>query len=142
LQLADVQVRLGTAEQNTNIAGDSAALSAAGISTLKALAAKHPDSVLILDSEVAALQNVKPLMLRDASMALACAQREALLTKRRMPSVLLSLVQAYRSAGLPDQARETAIEGLALLPPASVGTPTSRARKLLELERGKRGPSK
>jgi tetratricopeptide (TPR) repeat protein/predicted Ser/Thr protein kinase len=142
VQLADVQVRLGTAEQNTNVAADSAALSAAGVTTLKALAAKHPDSVLILDSEVAALQSVRPLLLRDAPRALACAQREVLLTKRRRPSVLLSLAQAYRSAGLPDQARETAIEGLALLPPVSAGTPTSRARKLLELERGKRGTSK
>ena len=142
LQLADVQVRLGTAEQNTNIAGDSAALSAAGVSTLKALATKHPDSILILDSEVAALQNVKPLMLRDASMALAGAQREACLTRRRMPSVLLSLAQAYRSARQPDQARETAIEGLALLPPATFGTPASRVRKLLELERGKRSAPK
>ena len=34
--------------------------------------------------------------------------------------------QAYRSAGLLDQARGTAIEGLALLPSLSIGIPTSR----------------
>ncbi|HEY2467588.1 MAG TPA: protein kinase [Terracidiphilus sp.] len=139
-QLADVQVRLGTAQQNAKVGGDSAVLSAAGIATLKALAAKHPDSVLILDSEVAALLSVKPVALRDSSMAVASAEREALLTKRRRPDVLLSLAQAYRSAGLPDLARATAVEGLALLPSVSAGTPTSRTRRLLESERGTRVP--
>src|ERR1019366_804634 len=51
-QLADVQVRLGTAEQNLGASDDSAQLSATGLATLKELAARHSDSVLILDTAV------------------------------------------------------------------------------------------
>ena len=134
LQLADVQVRLGTVEQTLNAPGDFAALSARGLAMLKELAAKHADSLLILDSEVSALLNVEPLTLREPSLAIACAEREALLTKRRKPGVLLSVAQAYRSAGQPEKARAAASEGLALLPAATAGTPVPRIRKLLELE--------
>ena len=132
-QLADVQVRLGTVEQDLNTSSDSAALSATGLAALKELAAKHPDSVLILDSEVAALLNVKPLALRDPSLAIACAEREALITKRNKPGVLLSLSKAYRSAGQLENAHSAAIEGLALLPAFTAGVPMPRIRKLLEL---------
>ena len=65
VQLADVQVRLGTAEQNLNASGDSAALSAIGLATLKEMAAKHPDSILILDDELSNLLTVMPLTLRE-----------------------------------------------------------------------------
>jgi eukaryotic-like serine/threonine-protein kinase len=134
VQLADVQLRLGTAEQNLNASGDSAALSAMGLATLKELAAKHPDSILILDDELANLLTVKPLTLRDPRLAIACAEHEALLTKRKKPHVLLSVAQAYRSAGQIEQASAAAGEGLALLPAESAGTPTTRTRKLLQLE--------
>ena len=116
-----------------NPSEDSATLSASGLATLKELAAKNPDSILILDSEVAALLTVKPLTLRDPQLAVACAQREVLLTKRTEQDVLLSLAQAYRSAGQFEQSRATATEGLALLLPLTAGTPASRTRKLLEL---------
>jgi eukaryotic-like serine/threonine-protein kinase len=132
--LADDQVRLGTVEQDLNASGDSAALSASGLSTLKELAAKHPDSVMILDSEIAALLMVKPLSLRDPSLAIACAEREALMTKRKKPGVLLFVAQAYRFAGQIEKARAAAKEGLALLPPVSAGNRMPRIRRLLELE--------
>ena len=131
--LADIQVHLGTVEQGLNPSEDSATLSASGLATLKELAAKNPDSILILDSEVAALLTVKPLTLRDPQLAVACAQGEVLLTKRNEPDVFLSLAQAYRSAGQFEQSRATATEGLALLLPLTAGTPASRTRKLLEL---------
>jgi tetratricopeptide (TPR) repeat protein/predicted Ser/Thr protein kinase len=134
VQLADVQVRLGTAEQNLNASGDFAALSAIGLATLKELAAKHPDSILILDDELANLLTVKPLTLRDPRLAIACAEHEALLTKRKQPHVLLSVAQAYRSAGQIEQASSAASEGLALLPAENAGTPTTRTRKLLRFE--------
>jgi tetratricopeptide (TPR) repeat protein len=133
-QLADVQVRLGTAEQNLGASDDSAQMSATGLATLKELAARHPDSVLILDTAVSDLLNVKPLTLQDPFLAVASAEREALLTKRQKPGVLLSLAQAYRSAGQLEKARAVAYEGLALLPPVAAGTPMPRARKLLEAE--------
>ena len=134
VQLADVQVRLGTAEQNLNVPGDSAALSAIGLATLKELATKHPDSILILDDELSNLLAVKPLTLRDPQLAIACAEHEALLTKRKQPRILLSVAQAYRSAGQIEKARAAASEALALLPAVDAGTPMTRTRKLLQLE--------
>jgi eukaryotic-like serine/threonine-protein kinase len=134
VQLADVQVRLGTAEQNMKASGDSAALSAIGLATLKELAAKHPDSILILDDELANLLIVEPLTPRDPPLAIACAEHEALLTKREQPRILLSVAQAYRSAGQIEKARAAASEALALLPAVDAGTPMTRTRKLLQLE--------
>jgi tetratricopeptide (TPR) repeat protein len=136
--LADVQVRLGTIEQTLTPSNDSAALSATGLATLRELAAKHPDSVLILDMEVAALLNVKPQTLRDPSFAIGCAEREALLTKRKQPGVLLSTAQAYRAAGQIEKASAAASEGLALLPAMNSGVAMTRTRTLLELETAKR----
>jgi tetratricopeptide (TPR) repeat protein len=138
--LADVQVRLGTAETELQTSGDAEKLAATGLVTLTGLAAKHPDSVLMLDFAVAALLTVKPATLRDPKLAIVCAEREALLTKRKQPSALLSVAQAYRSAGLNKQARTAAHEGLALLPFVSASAPIPRTRKLLELEaEAKRG---
>ena len=138
--LADVQVRLGTAETELQTSGDAEKLAATGLVTLTGLAAKHPDSVWTLDFAVAALLTVKPATLRDPKLAIVCAEREALLTKRKQPSALLSVAQAYRSAGLNKQARTAAHEGLALLPFVSASAPIPRTRKLLELEtEAKRG---
>jgi eukaryotic-like serine/threonine-protein kinase len=138
--LADVQVRLGTAETELQTSDDAEKLAATGLVTLTGLAAKHPDSVLMLDFAVAALLTVKPATLRDPKLAIVCAEREALLTKRKQPSALLSVAQAYRSAGLNKQARTAAHEGLALLPLVSASAPIPRTRKLLELEtEAKRG---
>ena len=138
--LADVQVRLGTAETELQTSDDAEKLAATGLVTLTGLAAKHPDSVWMLDFAVAALLTVKPATLRDPKLAIVCAEREALLTKRKQPSALLSVAQAYRSAGLDKQARTAANEGLALLPFVSASAPIPRTRKLLELEtEAKRG---
>ena len=140
--MADSQVRLGTMLQTLNPSHDSAALSASGLATLKELAAKHPDTVLILDSEVAALLSVKPLTLRDPPLAIASAQRETFLTRRKEPDVLHSVAQAYRSAGQIDKAHAAAAEGLAQLAPVRPGTPIPRIRRLLELETETTGASK
>ena len=138
--LADVQVRLGTAETELQTSDDAEKLAATGLVTLTGLTAKHPDSVWMLDFAVAALLTVKPATLRDPKLAIVCAEREALLTKRKQPRALLSLAQAYRSAGLNKQARTAANEGLALLPFVSASAPIPRTRKLLELEtEAKRG---
>lgn len=101
---------------------------------LKELAAKHPDSILILDDELANLLIVMPLTLRDPELAIASAEREALLTKRKKPGVLLSLAEAYRSAGQVEKSRSAASQGLTLLPAVNAGGAMTRTRKLLELE--------
>ena len=132
--LADIQVRLGTTEQDLGMLENSAALSATGLATLKNLAAKHPNTALIFDMEVDALLNVKPVSLRDPQLAVESSLRQALLTRRKEPNVLESLAEAYRSAGQFEQARAAANEGLALMPAVSPGSPTPRIRKLLQLE--------
>lgn len=129
--LADVEVRLGTEEQELGGADGAAALTAAGVMTLKDMALKHPDTVLTLDMEISAVLNARPIALRDPKLAVQAAEHEALLTLRHQPSVLHWLAQAYRAAGRIDEAHAAAREGLALF---SSGTPRSRTRKLLELE--------
>jgi tetratricopeptide (TPR) repeat protein/predicted Ser/Thr protein kinase len=139
--LADCQVRLGTANQNLNASNDSAVLSATGLAAVREMATRHPDSIRILDAEVAALLTVKPVTLRNPQLAIASAEREATLTRRKRPDVLLALAQAYRLAGQDKKARAIASEGLALLPGVTPGTPVSRTRKLLEIEtQNKRHP--
>ena len=132
--LADVQVRLGTAEQNLQISDGSEQIAVTGLASLKDLAAKQPDSLSVLDYELEALLTVKPVTLRDPKLAALCAEREALLTKRKEPGVLLAVAEAYHAAGKTEQAHAAALEGLALLPPIDPGTQASRTRKLLESE--------
>ena len=133
--LADLQVRLGTTQQELGKVDGAVAMSAAGVATLKEMAQKHPDMVLTLDMEIDALLAARPTSLRDPKLAIASAEREADLTRRHQPGVLLSLAQAYRAAGQVEQARATAREALALLPASPhAGAPLSRSRKLLEIE--------
>ena len=132
--LADVEVRLGTAQQELGIAGGGAALSSAGVATLKSMAGKHPDTVLTLDMDIAALLNARPNALRDAKLAVERAEHQALLTRRHQPKVLLSLAEAYRAAGRTEDARAAAREALALFPP---GTHRSCTQKLLEIQEKK-----
>jgi eukaryotic-like serine/threonine-protein kinase len=132
--LADTQVRLATVEQDLHTSDDSAALAAAGLATLKELAAAHPDSVMILDAAVAGLLTVKPNTLRDPQLAITYAEHQALLTKRKEPRVLLSVAQAYRFAGQIEKARSAAREGLAVLPPSNAKIRPPRMRQQLELE--------
>jgi hypothetical protein len=98
------------------------------------LGAKHPENALILDAEVAGLLTAEPAKLREPNLAVACAEREALLTKRKEPDVLQSLARAYRSADQIGLSLATANEGLALLPAVRGGNPVPRMRRLLELE--------
>jgi hypothetical protein len=108
---------------------------ASGLATLKELGAKHADTALILGDEVSALLRAKPASLRDPLLAIAVAEREVLVTKRREPDALLGFAQAYRAAGKIEQARAAAREGLALLPQAP-GNQASLTRlgRLLELQ--------
>ena len=132
--LADVQVRLGTAQQNLQISDGSEQLAATGLASLKDLSARQPDPLSVLDYEVDALLSVMPVALRDPKLAISCAEREADLTKRKQPGVLLAVAEAYHAAGNAEQAHAAALEGLALLAPVQAGSPKSRTRRLLEYE--------
>ena len=127
--LADVEVRLGTAEQGLGKA-DGAALSTKGVATLKEMGQKHSDTVFILDMEIDALLTARPIALRDPKLAVEVAEHEVLLTRRHEPRALLSLAEAYRAEGRIEEAHAAAREGLALLLP---GTPHSCTRTLLNL---------
>lgn len=129
--LADIEVRLGTAQQELGYDGNAAALASAGVATLKNMAEKYPDTVFTLDIEIAALLNARPVALRDPKLAVETAEHEALVTRRHQPKVLLSLAEAYSAAGRKDAARAAAREGLALFPS---GVPRSYTGKLLEME--------
>jgi tetratricopeptide (TPR) repeat protein len=97
--------------------------------------ASRPDvSLPTLDHATSALLMVLPERLRDPGQAVQFAEQMVSQTRRRKPAFILSLAQAYRSAGLADKARATAREGLALLPPPGPGASKPRLRKLLEVE--------
>jgi hypothetical protein len=134
--LADVHVRLATAEVEAGNANVSPALATTGLATLKELATKHANTVLVLEQEVSGLLSVKPVSLRDLRLAIIVAEHEASLTNRQEPGVLLSLAQAYRLVGQLEHAHAAALEGLALLARNSSGQPPpSRTGRLLELEK-------
>jgi tetratricopeptide (TPR) repeat protein/predicted Ser/Thr protein kinase len=132
--LADARVRLGTAQQELGKASGSA-LAATGVAALKELAAKHQNTVFVLDEYVAALLQAEPVSLRNPQLAVAAEEREVLLTKRQDPAALLWLAQAYQAAGQPERAHAAASEGLARLPQApGFAAPRSRTGRLLESE--------
>lgn len=55
-----------------------------------------------------------PIEVRDLEVALAAAERAALLTERNDPAVLDTLASVYHAIGLPEKAVETQAEALAL----------------------------
>jgi tetratricopeptide (TPR) repeat protein len=132
--LADAQVRLAVVRSRLCTAVDSAALARAGIDTFKDLASKDQASPMILDQAARALTVVVPVSLRDPVLAEACAERAVTLSHRRMPSMLLTLAQAYRAAGQIEKSRAAGKEGLALLPAPQRANAQSNLRKLLEAQ--------
>jgi hypothetical protein len=75
---------------------------------------------------------VEPASFKDPLFSVSCAERAVTLTHRKLPSMLLTLAQAYRAAGQIDKSRSAAQEGLALLPASQPGSTKPRLRKLLE----------
>jgi hypothetical protein len=111
-----------------------AAILAAGIATLREMAAKDQAAPEILNQAADAFLNAEPASLRNPSFALACAERAVALNHRQSPSELLILAQAYRAAGQIDRSRAATEEGLALLPPLELGSVKPNIRKLLEIQ--------
>jgi len=132
--LADAQVRLGAANSILHAPGDPGAVAKKGIATLRDMAEKNSASPMILDLAANAFLKAEPASLRDPGFAVSCAEREVALSHRQMPSMLLTLAQAYRASGQMEKGRATAKEGLALLPAQAEGSVKPRIRKLLEIE--------
>jgi hypothetical protein len=87
-----------------------------------------------LDSVATGLTIVLPERLRDPRLAVEYARRIVEMSHHRKPEFLHTLARAYRAAGQPEKARASAREGLALLPPATTATVSSRIRKQLEAQ--------
>lgn len=132
--LAHEQVLACSLRQTLGPSEQDARLAASALATLCASAARSDASLPTLDHAVSALLVVLPKPLRDPGLAVRCAERLVASTHRRKPDFLLALAQAYRAAGLVDDARATAKEGLGFLPPARPGAVKPRVRRMLEGE--------
>jgi tetratricopeptide (TPR) repeat protein len=132
--LADAQVRLATIQSSLHTTGDSGALAKKGLASLKNLTKKEQVSPMTLDQAASAFLKVEPASLGDPQFAVSCAERAVALSHRKVPSMLLTLSQAYRAAGQTKKSRATAEEGLALLPVLQPGGVKPRIRKLLEIQ--------
>ena len=131
---ADGQVRIGTIQAILHAPGGSTALAKRGVAVLKDLAKKDQASPMILDQAAKAFLRVEPASLREPQLAVSCAERSVVLSHGMMPSMLLTLAQAYRASGQIEKSRTTATEGLALLPALQPGGVKPRIRKLLEIQ--------
>jgi tetratricopeptide (TPR) repeat protein len=134
LELANVQVRIGIIEHLLHESREETPRSQAALSVLRSAANKHDPSPMVLDLVVTAFLRVEPSFLRDPKFTVTNAEHGVTLTHRKTPAWLLSLAQAYRSAGEIERGRNAANEGLALLPAFQPRAPKARIRKLLELE--------
>jgi len=132
--LANAQVRLGAINSILHAPGDSGALAKKGIATLRDMVGKDRVSPMVLDQAANAFLKAEPASLRDPGFAVSCAEREVALSHRQMPSMLLTLAQAYRAAGQMEKSRAAAKEGLALLPAVHSGSVKPNIRKFLEFE--------
>ena len=131
--LDNVQVRLATVRYRLHKAPNEQQVRAA-LAELKTDAARDKASPMVLDLVVTAFLRVEPSSLREPAYALAQAKRGGDLTHHKSPDWLLSLSEAYQADGKQAEARATAEEGLALLPPAGSDGETSRLRKLLQMQ--------
>jgi predicted transcriptional regulator len=125
---------MGTIQELLHEPRNPEALSQKGLAVLKDLAEEDQASPMILGQAVGAFLKVEPASLRDPHLAVAWAERGVAFSHRKTPDWLLSLAQAYRSAGEIEKGRAEANEGLALLPTLQPGATKPRIRKLLELE--------
>ncbi|HVM92716.1 MAG TPA: hypothetical protein VMT67_07900, partial [Terriglobales bacterium] len=110
---------------------ESMELAQKGLAILKEVASRPDAQAYQLFDAATGLITVEPVELREPDLAVKYAEHIVDATSRRNPEFLLTLAEAYRSAGQSDKARAAAKEGLSLLPPETPTTVMSRVRKLL-----------
>ena len=132
--LADAQVNLGSIQSLLHQEDRSQELVRSGLATFKELATRNQVSSDVLDGAAMDFLYAEPSSLKEPQFAVSCAERAVTLTRRLMPSKLLTLSQAYRAAGQVEKSRATAREALALLPAPKLGATKPRIRKLLEIQ--------
>jgi 3-deoxy-D-arabino-heptulosonate 7-phosphate (DAHP) synthase len=132
--MAIIQIRIGTIRSILHESGDSEALASKGMAVLKEMAQQKQATSDLLNATAGELLTVEPASLRDPAAAVSYAERAVTLNHRRVPSMLLTLAQAYRASGQTEKSRATANEALALLPAPQPGGVKPRLRKLLEIQ--------
>ncbi len=133
-EFAQVLVQIGAIQAELPGEAVSEARTARGLAMLRELAAKPDASPAVLDGAAGGFMEAQPVRLRDPKFALDCAQREVAATHRKSSEYLLTLAEAYRAVGEPEQARAAAREGLALIPESSVRGTRMVVRDRLEYE--------
>jgi tetratricopeptide (TPR) repeat protein len=128
------QVRIGAIQVILREGGNPETLTRRGLAVMRAAGRQDQDSAMMLDESAKAFLTAEPASLRDPQFAVSCAERAVAMSQRKMPSMLLTLAQAYRASGQTEKSRATAEDGLALLPPFQPGSVKPRIRKLLEIQ--------
>jgi tetratricopeptide (TPR) repeat protein len=132
--LSFMQVRLGAIDFALHTRASSDLKTRMALNSIRELYAKGHLSPQILSQAAESLLRAEPASLEDPQLALACAQREVAQSHAKIPSMLLTLAQAYRATGQIEKCRATAREGLVLLPGQPRGAVKPRIRKLLEIQ--------
>jgi len=132
--LADAQINLGSIQTILHRGGDSTQLVRSGLANWRELVKKNQNSSTVLDDAAQDFLFAEPATLKDTKLAVACAERAVMLSRRKLPTKLLTLAQAYRAAGQFEKSRAAAKEGLALLPAPQPGSVKPRIRRLLEIQ--------
>ena len=125
-QVVSGSMRFGTPE-----AQQGEALAAQGIELLRHASAEKDVSSTTWDTATTAMLNVLPKRLRDPAWTVDYEEKLAERTHRRKVTFLVTLAEAYASAGRMEDAHRTAKEGLALLPRQDPHAPPGRCRTLL-----------
>ena len=115
--LAEVIARMASLDRSLGNTADAAKLTARLVDSLRQLAARPEASALDLCLAGQALADAEPPQLRDPALAVSYAEKCAQRSGRLNPETLRILAIAYRAAGRLEQSRQTAREGLALMPP-------------------------
>jgi tetratricopeptide (TPR) repeat protein len=129
---ASMQVRISVIQSSLHIAEVWEESARKALVVLRDVAATPQASPMVLDQAANAFITVQSAALRDARLAVSCAEREVARSPAKTPSRLLTLAQAYRASGQIERSRATAREGLALLPTLTPGSTKPNIRKLLE----------
>jgi tetratricopeptide (TPR) repeat protein len=132
--LADAQINLGSIQTILHRGGDSTQLVRSGLANWRELVKKNQNSSTVLDDAAQDFLFAEPATLKDTKLAVACAERAVMLSRRKLPTKLLTLAQAYRAAGQFEKSRAAAKEGLALLPAPQPASVKPRMRRLLEIQ--------
>ncbi len=130
-KLGMVLIEMSRQQRTLHRPKESMELAQKGLATLKEVARRPDVQAYQLFDAATGLITVEPVELREPDLAVKYAERIVKASSHHNPEFLLTLAEAYRSAGQSAKAQAAAKEGLSLLPPETSKTAMSRVRKLL-----------